>query len=218
MNSNRMLMGAAIIGCLTAAMTPGAYAQEANTTTQLRANQPATGSMRSNGSSEERRGASLNAQPNVRPNTQMERHATASERRAGASSMREGRGYAEHHAMRGERGSYVGVEGGYRGPRVGYRYRDRAFDAGVGVAAEDSGYRKRRLYAYAPTYAPGYATAPRYTYEPGYDVSVNAAPYSYYSPGWNVAYADPYYGYGPGGGIGIGIGPVGIGIGPAWGW
>lgn len=207
MNSNRMLMGVAIVGCLTAAVTPGAYAQEP---TQLRAGHPVTGSIRSNGSMQESSGPNLNARPDARTNAQMERHAT--------SRMREGRGYAEQHAMRGERGSYAGVEGGYRGQRVGYRYRDRTFHAGVGVADEDYGYRARRLYAYAPTYATGYATAPRYRYAPGYDVSVNAAPYYSYSPGWNVASADPYYGYGPGIGIGIGIGPVGIGIGPAWDW
>jgi hypothetical protein len=214
MNSNRMLMGAAIVGCLTAAGTPGAYAQEANSTTQLRAGHPVTGSIRSNGSMQESSGANLNARPDVRMNAQTERHAP--------SRMREGRGYAEQHAMRGERGSYAGVEGAYREHRVGYRYRDRTFHAGVGVADEDYGNRTRRLYAYAPTYTTGYATAPRYNYRysyaPGYDVSVNAAPYYSYSPGWSVAYADPYYGYGPGAGIGIGIGPVGIGIGPAWGW
>jgi len=37
MRSKRMLMGAAVIGCLAAAMTSGAYAQEANTNQQLNA-------------------------------------------------------------------------------------------------------------------------------------------------------------------------------------
>jgi hypothetical protein len=59
MNANRMLMGAAIIGCLTAAMAPGAYAQEG--------------------------GVRLSAQSNARANGQVARHAAAGERRVGTS-------------------------------------------------------------------------------------------------------------------------------------
>jgi hypothetical protein len=117
------------------------------------------------------------------------------------------------------RGLYAraGVEGGYRGwRRERWAYRDRAVGAGLDVAAVDSGYRTRRLYAYAPTYDVGYTAAPSYDYAPGYDVAVTTGPY--YAPGWNVAYAGPYYDYAPGVSFGIGIGPVGIGFGPAWGW
>ena len=45
MRSKRMLMGAAVIGCVAATMMSGAYAQEANTTGQFNARtgqQPAT--------------------------------------------------------------------------------------------------------------------------------------------------------------------------------
>jgi hypothetical protein len=227
MKSKRMLMGAAVIGCLAAAMTPGAYAQEANTNGQLNArsgHQPAA-SARTSGSIRQGQSAGTNAQLNARTNSnatsansQFERRGLANESRMRASA-REGRGYAQARAVRGERGLYArtGVEGGYRGSRVAYR--DRAVGTG-GVAAADYGYRQRRLYAYAPAYDTSYAAAPaysypaRYSYAPGYNVGVNTGPY--YTPGWNTAYAGPGYDYAPG--FSIGIGPVGIGIGPAWGW
>ena len=108
MNSNRMLMGAAIIGCLTAALNWGAYAQEAMSTTQLRAGHPATGSIRSSGSMQESNGANkLKSQLGARTNAQTERHAT-SRTREGALI------YVEEYAMRSERGSHAGVEGGTR--------------------------------------------------------------------------------------------------------
>ena len=244
MRSKRMLMGAAVIGCLAATMTSGAYAQEANTTGQLNARtgqQPAT-SAQPNGSMRRGQGANMNARLNARANSngtsangQLERHGFANESRTRAST-REGRGYAAQRGMRGERGPYARVseerygrgwrgerglyararvEGGYRSWR-GERlaYRDRG--VGVGIAAADQGYRTRRLYAYAPTYEVGYATGPYYNYAPGYDAAVTTGPY--YTPGWNVAYAGPYYDYAPGVIFGIGIGPVGIGFDPAWGW
>jgi hypothetical protein len=188
MNANRMLMGAAIIGCLTAAVAPGAYAQE--------------GGMRSS------------AQSNARANGQVARHAATGERRVGTSPMRQGRRYAEQGTMRGERRTYVraGIDGGYRGERMGYRdsYDARGIDGGFGTTGGGYAYQPGRLYAYAPTYAPGYVTEPGYGYAPSYDVSVNAAPY--YAP----AYDTPYDNYGPG--VGIGIGPIGMGIGPGWDW
>jgi hypothetical protein len=238
-----MLMGAAVIGCLAATMTSGAYAQEANTTGQLNARsgqQPAT-SARPNGSIHDK-GADANMRLNARANrpnnegsitnSQLERRAPASERRM-AASVHEGRGYAEQRAIRGESRAYTRVSeerygrnwrserGLYARARVQgpYRgesltYRDRALNTGGGVATTDYSYRGRRLYAYAPTYDAGYPTRPYYGR--GYDVSVNTGPY--YAPGWNLAYAGPYYDYAPGVSFGIGVGPVGIGIGPAWAW
>jgi hypothetical protein len=64
MRSKRMLMGAAVIGCLAATMTSGAYAQEANTTNQLDArtsHQPSTGTQ-PRGSIRQGQGADMNAQ------------------------------------------------------------------------------------------------------------------------------------------------------------
>src|SRR5262249_45617449 len=127
-----------------------------------------------------------NAQVNARTsngrsaNGQLERRSFTNESRMGAST-RAGHAYAEPRTPRGERGAYAreerygrglrserglyaraGVEGGYRGGRVAYR--ERAIGTGVGVGAADYGYRGRRLYAYAPGYETGYATAPRYSY------------------------------------------------------
>jgi hypothetical protein len=248
MRSKRMLMGAAVIGCLAAAMTSGAYAQEANTNQQLNArtgHQPAA-SAQTGGSIRQVQSPNTNAQLNARTsngmsaNGQLERRGSINESRMGASA-RAGHGYAEQRALRGERGTYArvseqrfgrgerglyaraGVEGGYRGGRVANR--ERAVGTGVGVAAADYGYRGRRLYAYAPGYETGYAVAPRYSY------SYAAAPRYSYTPGFDIGVnTGPYYApawntayagpydYAPGVSFGIGIGPVGIGFGPAWGW
>jgi hypothetical protein len=240
MRSKRMLMGAAVIGCLAAAMTSGAYAQEANINEQLNArtgHRPAA-SAQTGGTIRQGQSPDTNATLNARTNSnarlnartsngmsadgQLERHGLNNESRMSASA-RVGRGYAEPRMARGERGLYAraGVEG-YRGGRVAYR--ERAVSTGVGVAAADYGYRGRRLYAYAPGYEAGYVAtprysyvaAPRYSYAPGVDIGVNTGPY--YAPAWNTADAGPYYDYAPGVSFGIGIGPVGIGFGPAWGW
>ncbi len=279
MRSKRILMGAAVIGCMAAAMTSGAYAQEANTNQQLnaRSGQQPAASARTSGSIRQGQSGGANAQLDARTNGnattangQFERRGVANESRMGTqrrmgaenrmgaerrmgATAHEGRNFAEHHALRGERGyahvseqrygrgwrgerglyARAGVDG-YREGRVGYR--ERVVGTGVGVAAADygyrGGYRGRRLYAYAPGYETGVATAPRYSYAaaprysysysyspgyaPGYDIGLNTGPY--YAPAWNTAYAGPYYDYAPGFSVGIGIGPVGIGIGPAWGW
>ena len=234
MRSKRMLMGAAVIGCLAATMTSGAYAQEANTTNQLDArtsHQPSTGTQ-PRGSIRQGQGADMNAQFNAHAgssetsaNGQSARHAFANESRMRASP-REGRN-AEQRGLRGERGAHARVseerygrswrgerglyarasaEGGYRSWR-GERlaYRDRTVGESAGTAAADYGYRTRRLYAYAPTGEVGYAPGPYYDYARGYDVAVNSGPY--YAPGWNVGYAGLYYDYAPG---------VSIGIRPGW--
>jgi hypothetical protein len=247
MRSKRMLMGAAVIGCLAAAMTSGAYAQEANTNQQLNArtgHQPAA-SAQTGGSIRQGQSPNTNAQLNARTsngmsaNGKLERRGSINESRMGASA-RAGHGYAEQRALRGERGAYAhvseqrfgrgerglyaraGVEGGYRGGRVAYR--ERAVGTGVGVAAADYGYRGRRLYAYAPGYEAGYVATPRYSYvaAPRYSyapgVDVGVNTGPYYAPAWNTADAGPYYDYAPDVSFGIGIGPVGIGFGPAWGW
>ena len=223
MRSKRMLIGAAVIDCVAAAMTSGAYAQEANTTGQF--------NVRSGGQ------PAINGQPNAamrdgqRADTRLYARTTSNRTSAGDQSVRrglanearmnvttrEGRDFAGERRMRGERGAYAraNIDGGYRGGERA-AYRDRAVGVGAGVTAADYGYRTRRLYAYAPNYDAGYTAGPYYNDAPGYDVAVTAD--RYYAPAWNVAYAGPYYGYAPGVSFGIGIGPVGIGFGPAWGW
>jgi hypothetical protein len=205
MRSNRMLMGAAVIGCLAATMTSGAYPQEVN-------------------GGRTRQQLSTGAQPDA----SMRQRQSSVQFTAG--STRPGRSLVEEHRVRGERPythisadrysrsrrtdrelyARAGVEGGYGGERR--TYRDRAVGADVALAATDYGYRRRPLYA---TYAAGYTAAPFYNYAPGYDLAVTTGPY--YTPSYNVAY-NPYYDYAPGVSVGIGIGPVGIGVGPAWGW
>ena len=216
MRSKRMLMGAAIIGCLAATMTSGAYAQEVNTNEQLNArtgHQPAA-SARTSGSIRQGRSADMDMQFNARTggnarlnartdgnatsaNSQFERRGLANE--SLGASAREGRGYAEQRALRGEHGAYARVseQHGERGlyPRAsvegGYRggrlaYRERTVGTGVGVAAADYGYRGRRLYAYAPGYETGYAAAPRYIYL--------APPRYSYAPGYDIGLnSSPYY-------------------------
>jgi hypothetical protein len=189
-NTNRMLMGAAIIGCLTAAMAPGAYAQQGN--------------VRSN------------AYSRAHANVQTVTHAAAGERRLSASPTRHG--HAELGAMRGDRRTYVraGINGGYGGDRMGYRdfsYGDRTVESGLGPTGGGYAYQPRRLYAYSPTYAPGYVTEPSYGYALPYDAYANADPY--YAP-YAPAYSTLYETYAPE--VGVGIGPIGIGIGQGWGW
>ena len=222
MKSKRMLMGAAVVGCVAATMISGAYAQEAQTRGQF--NERAGGQH-----------PSTNAQPHTSMRQGQDTNAQFNTRSVANSSTRESRSFVAELGMRDRRGAYPRISeqrygrgwgaerglyaraGGYRGWRgEHWAYHDRAVGAGVGVAAADSGHRTRRLYAYAPTYDVGYAAAPSYDYAPGYDVAVTTGPY--YAPGWNVAYAGPYYDYAPGVSFGIGIGPVGIGFGPAWGW
>jgi hypothetical protein len=131
MRSNRMLMGAAVIGCLAAAMTSGAHAQETNMKEQLNArtgHQPAA-SARASGSIRQGQSADMNTQLNARTggnaqlnartnsdatpaNGQFERRGLANESRMGAqrrvgASAREGRGYAEQRALLGEHGAFA---------------------------------------------------------------------------------------------------------------
>src|SRR5262245_52376038 len=122
MRSKRMLMGAALIGCVAATMIPGAYAQEANTSDQFNARasgQPPTAGQR-RPSMRQGQGAGMNAQGhtaemNAQSNTRASNRASASgqfERRGFANegrvaSTRERRGYAEVRGMRGERGTYA---------------------------------------------------------------------------------------------------------------
>jgi hypothetical protein len=188
MNVNRMLTGAAIIGCLTAAMTSGVYAQEG--------------------------GTRLGALSSARANGEVARHAAAGERRVGTSPMRQGRGYAAQGAMRDEPRMAVGTDGRRQGNRMGYRdgYGAPSVYA-FGPTGGGYAYPPRRLYAYAPTYAPGYVAEPGYGYSPPYDGYENADPYDApYTPGFGA----PYGTYGAG--VGIGVGPIGIGIGPGWHW
>jgi hypothetical protein len=110
MRSKRMLMGAALIGCVAATMIPGAYAQEANTTDQFNARasgqQPSTAgqprpSMRQDqgaGMNAQKQGAGMNAQGqaadmNARSNTR-------TSNRASASGQVERRGFANEGATK----------------------------------------------------------------------------------------------------------------------
>lgn len=194
MKTKRMAMGAAVIGCVTAAMMSGAWAQGASG--QLNA----------------RTGGNHMAATGQLNGTRRAETGFRAEGRTGAAEMREHHGFAartQGRYVRGEHGAFVGAEGrygrGWRGDR--FPFRDRGVEvgvgAGVGVAvADDYGYRRGQpLYAYAPGYDIGYSVGPYYNYAPGYEVGYTARPYYDYAPG-----------------ISVGIGPVGFGIGPAWGW
>jgi hypothetical protein len=222
-----MLMGAAVVGFLGTATVSAAYAQQTDTSGQFNervGGQPMSTRGQPNGPVSQGQRSGMNEQLNARGDSgrmsqdgrldTARRRGLAEER--GVRGTEERRGLAEQRGVRGERSLYAraGVEGGYGRERRSDRwtYRERATDVGAGVAAAHT----RRLYAYAPTYAAGYAAVPNYAYTPGYDATVGAG--RYYAPGWNMAYAAPYYDYAPGFSFGVGIGPVGIGVGPAWGW
>jgi hypothetical protein len=226
MRSKRMLMGAAVIGCVAATTMSGAYAQEANTTGQFNVRSGGQPAINGQPTAAMRDGQGADTRLNARTTSnrtsaggQSERRGFGNEARTNVTT-REGRDLAGERRMRSERGAYAraDIDGGYRGWRGGERaaYRDRAVGVGAGVAAADYRYRTRRLYAYAPNYDARYTADPYYNDAPGYDVAVTTD--RYYAPAWNVAYAGPYYDYAPGVSFGIGIGPVGIGFGPAWGW
>ena len=116
MRSKRMLMGAAVIGCVAATMMLGAYAQEANTTGQFNARfgqQPSTAAQPN--ATRQGQNADVNAHVNGRANGnrtatsgQLERRGFGNEGRLNAST-REGRGIAEERGMRGQRGTYARV-------------------------------------------------------------------------------------------------------------
>ena len=213
MRSKRMLTGAAVIGCLAAAMTSGAYAQEANTTDQLnaRTGQHPAASARTNSSIRQGQSVDTNAQLNARTNSpgmstnaqaerrglanegrmrasaregQFERRGLAHENRMGAS-VREGRGYAEQRALRGEHTAYARVSE----PRYGRSWRgERGLYARAGV---EGGYRGGR-YAYRDRAV-------------GAGVGVAAADYGYrhrplyaYAPAYQAGVAPaPRYSYRP---------------------
>jgi len=199
-------MGAAVIGCLAAAMISGAAAQERD---HMNGHQNARAGGNHMGATAQLNGAARRGGSHFTNGNPMGETATPDRRefvegRTVGGERRSGRVAAETrygHEWRGNRREFGGAApaGEYgrawRGDRFGYRDRN----LGVGVAAE--GYSADDGYYGQPSYA--YARRPLYAYAPGYDV------------GYSVG---PYYDYAPGFSVGIGIGPVGIGISPAWGW
>jgi hypothetical protein len=200
MKSNRMFMGAAVIGCLTAAMISGAAAQERD---HMNGHQNARAGGNHMGATAPLNGAARRGGSHFTNGNRMGETATSDRRefvegRTVGGERRTGRVAAETrygHEWRGNRGAASAGEydRAWRGDRFGSRDRN----LGVGVAAE--GYSADDGYYGQPSYA--YAGRPLYAYAPGYDGGYSVGPY--YAPGFSV---------------GIGIGPVGIGIGPAWGW
>ena len=192
MRSKRMLMGTAVIGCLAAAMTSGAYAQEANTSEKLNArtgHQPAA-SAQTGGSIRQGQSPNTNAQLNARTNGsaqlnartgngmsangQLERRSSINESRMGASA-RAGHGYAEQRALRGERGAYAHVSEqrygrGWRGERG--LYARAGFEGGYrgGRVA----YRERAVGTGVGVAAADYGYRGRrlYAYAPGYETEL----------------------------------------------
>ncbi len=241
MRSKRMLTGAAVIGCLAAAMTSGAYAQEANTNEQLNArtgHQPAA-SARTSGSIRQGQSAETNAQLNARTNGnatsakgQFERRGLANESHMGASaresrverrglaneshmsaSARESRGYAEERARRGERAAPARVS-----ERYGRGWRsERGLYARAGI---EGGYRGSRV-AYRDRAVVGTGVgvaAADYGYRGGYRGRRLYA----YAPGYETTYATaprysyaaaPRYNYAPGYDVALNTGPY---YAPAW--
>ena len=217
MRSKRMLMGAAVIGCVAATMMSGAYAQEANTTGQFnaRSGQPPSTAGQPNASMRQGQNADVNAHVNGRANGnraatsgQLERHGFGNEGRLNAST-REGRGFAEQRGMRGQRGTYARVsEERYgrdlRGERGAYaRVSEERYGRGLrgerGLYARESGYRdwrgerlayrERAIGVGAGVAAAdyGYRTRRLYAYAPSYNVGYTAGPYYNYAPGYDVA-------------------------------
>ena len=202
MKSNRMFMGAAVIGCLAAAMTSGAAAQVRD---HMNGHQNARAGGNHMGATAQLNGTARRGGSHFTNGNRMGETATRDRRefvegRTVGGERRSGRvaaetPYGEWRANRREFGGAASAgeyDRAWRGDRFGYRDRD----LGVGVAAEgysaDDGYADDGYYD-QPNYA--YAGRPLYAYAPGYSVG------PYYAPGFSV---------------GIGIGPVGIG--PAWGW
>ena len=69
MRSKRLLMGAAVIGCLAATMTSGAYAQEANTIGKFNARRAGNSrrlARNTNASMRQRQAGAINEQFNAR--------------------------------------------------------------------------------------------------------------------------------------------------------
>jgi hypothetical protein len=220
MKSTRLMMGAAVTGCIVAATVSGVSAQE-HGNLNGRANARVQGS---------HVGASGQVNGTTRQGMNQGVNRDTNGRQANMTA-REHRGFAEGNYNSQRR---VATENGYnRQPRDrrefgrtatqgdGTLRRDRwgyggpGRDVGVDGGVAAGGYAVQPgSYGYAdPVYGYSYA-APAYGYgyaAPGYRPLYGYAPsYGVYDP---VA---PYYDYAPG--VGIGIGPIGIGIGPAWGW
>jgi hypothetical protein len=242
MRSKRILMGAAVIGCVATAMTSGAYAQQAGTNQQLnvRTGQQPPASARTGGSIRQGQGADTNAQVNARTggNTQLNARSNGNATSANGQFVRRGqvnetrmgtggRMGAESH-MRAEgrmgtstRGAYGRVSEerygrGLRGERGLYAH------AGVegGYRRSHLGYRERAVdtgVGVAGTnsgYHGGYRGRRLYAYAPGYEAGVAATPrYSYAAPSYSYAAPRYNYGYAPGFDIGLNTGPY---YAPAW--
>jgi hypothetical protein len=220
MRSKRMLMGAAVFGCIAATMTSGAYAQEGNTTGQFhaRSSQQASTAAQANASMRHGQGANLNAQVNARANgyraaasPELGRRGVGTEGRLNAST-REGREFAEQRGMRGERRTYARVSEerygrGMRGEHGAYaRVPEERY--GQGLRGE------RRLYAREGGYRDWRGERAYREHAVGVGTGVAAADYGYrtrrlyaYAPSYNAASAGPYSNYAPGYDVGVNTAP-----------
>jgi hypothetical protein len=225
MRSKGMLMGAAVIGCLAAAMTSGAYAQEANTNEQLNArtgHQPAA-SAQTGGAIRQGQSPDTNAQLNARTNSNtqlnarigngmrtngpLERRDLNDESRMSANA-RAGHAYAERRRARGERSAYTRVSEERYGRGLS---GERGLYARAGVEGYRGGraaYRERAVGTGVGVAAADYGYRGRrlYAYAPGYETGYAAAPrYSYV--------AAPRYSYAPAIDVGVNTVPY---YAPAW--
>jgi hypothetical protein len=206
MKSTRLMMVAAVTGCIVAATASGVSAQEHDNL-----NSRANARMQSNH-------AGASGQSNGTTRQGVNRYANG---RLTNMTAREHRGAAEGHYDSRRR---VATENGYSGQRHDRREfgrmatqgdgtfrRDRwgyggpGRDVGVDAGVASGGYALQPgSYGYAAPAYVGYAApayGPLYGYAPSYGI---------YDP------VSPYYDYAPA--FSVGIGPIGIGIGPAWGW
>jgi hypothetical protein len=213
MKSTRLMMGAAVTGCIVAATVSGVSAQEhGNLNGRASAHMQGShvgASGQVNGTTRQGMNQGVNRETNGR-----QANMTAREHRGFAEGNYNSQrrvatenGYNRQPRDRREFGRAATQGAGtLRGDRWGYGGPGRGVGVDGGVAT--GGYAwQPDSYGYAdPAYGYGYAA-------PGYD-------YGYAAPAYGPLYGyAPSYGvYDPAPGFGIGIGPIGIGIGPAWGW
>jgi hypothetical protein len=204
MKSTRLMMGAAVTGCIIAATVSGVSAEEnfnSRASARVQGNHVGTSGQLNRTMHQGANGYTRGRQTNV----------AAREHRSFAQGKYDVRRrvatedrYGQERRDRREFGR-AATDGAVRGD--GWAYGGPGRDAGFAAG----GYG----YAWEPGYD-GYSSpayGPLYGYAPGYDLYAPVDPYYGYAPGFGTG---PYYGYAPG--FSIGIGPIGIGFGPAWGW
>ena len=195
MNRKAKMMGAAVVGCLTAITMSGIQAQ-AQENPKMHSS-----------------------------NNRMEHHAQQTEAFRGSVNRlgNERSGFERNHYAVGRNDVRVRYghpaaarfDNGWNGERR--EYGRQAFED-RGRAWRGDQWVTRDAYEGASNTTDGYAGQPgyaesRYGYEPG--ALYAYAPGYAYGPDYSGEYGGDYV-YGPN--FGIGIGPVGIGFGPSWGW